>query len=168
MGYGVYGFFRLRAGWDSQAVFRIVSRALWASAILLTAIFIWIGAVQYSRDVGIIETEMVAVAKWINANTPSGTIVAAHDIGALGFFGGRRIVDLGGVTDLDAVELLSGSVPLREYLRVKKADLLMTMPDFYPGQLEGCAPVPGFRPEIPADDSGRRTLLYALGGGCLR
>jgi hypothetical protein len=168
MGYGVYGFFRLRAGWDSQAVFRIVSRALWASAILLTAIFIWIGAVQYSRDIGIIETEMVAVAKWINANTPSGTIVAAHDIGALGFFGGRRIVDLGGVTDLDAVELLSGSVPLREYLRVKKADLLMTMPDFYPGQLEGCAPVPGFRPEIPADDSGRRTLLYALGGGCLR
>ncbi len=168
MGYGVYGFFRLRAEWDSQTVFRILSRALWASAILLTSIFVWIGAMQYSRDVGIIETEMVAVAKWIRDNTPSGTVVAAHDIGALGFFGERRIIDLGGVTDLGAVDLLSGSVPLSLYLSQKEADILMTMPDFYPGQLEGCVLFPGFPPGIPADESGRRTLLYEVRGGCLK
>ncbi len=166
IGYGVYGYFRLRAAWDPKAVFRVISRALWASGILLTLIFVWIGATQYSRDVGIIETEMVAVAKWIHANTPSDTVVAAHDIGALGYFGGRRIVDLGGVTDLDAVDLLSGSVSLNAYLRLKKADILMTMPDFYPGQLKGCSLFPGFDPGIPADYSGRRTMLYALRGGC--
>jgi arabinofuranosyltransferase len=167
MGYGVYGFFRLRAKWDSSAVFRIVSRALWISAILLTAIFMGIGARQFSRDVGIIETEMVAVSKWIRANTPSDTIVAAHDIGALGFFGERRIIDLGGVTDLDAVDLLSGKVPLKAYLRQKEADLLMTMPDFYPGDLDPCTPLPEFRDGLPADTSGRRTLLYEVRGGCM-
>ncbi|MGB7539090.1 MAG: hypothetical protein WBM17_11170, partial [Anaerolineales bacterium] len=167
MGYGVYGFFRLREKWDSKAVFRVVSRALWTSAILLTAIFVWTGAVQFSRDVGIIETEMVAVAKWIRANTPTDTVVAAHDIGALGFFGERRMVDLGGVTDLDAVDLLSGAVTLNAYLRQKTADLLMTMPDFYPGALNGCTPIPGFREGIPVIESGRRTLLYAVKGGCL-
>jgi hypothetical protein len=167
MGYGVYGFFRLRAGWDSKAVFRVVSRALWTSAILLTAIFVWIGAMQFTRDVGIIETEMVAVAKWIRANTPSDTVVAAHDIGALGFFGERQIIDLGGVTDLDAVALLSGAVPLSAYLRQKEADLLMTMPDFYPGALDGCTPIPEFRDRLPAVESGRRTLLYELPGGCM-
>jgi arabinofuranosyltransferase len=167
MGYGVYGFSRHRAEWDSKTVFRVVSHALWASAILLTFIFIWIGAMQYSRDVGVIEAEMVAVAKWIRGNTPSDTIVAAHDIGALGFFGERRIIDLGGVTDLDAVDLLSGTVTLNTYLRQKKADLLMTMPNFYPGELDRCTPIPEFREGHPADTSGRRTLLYAVRGGCL-
>jgi hypothetical protein len=168
MGYGVYGFFRLREKWDSKAVFRVISRALGTSAILLTAIFVWIGAVQFSRDVGIIEAEMVAVAKWIRANTPTDTVVAAHDIGALGFFGDRRIVDLGGVTDLDAVDLLSGAVPLNAYLRQKAADLLMTMPDFYPGALNECTPIPGFREVIPEVETGLRTILYEVNGGCLR
>ncbi|MBN2085656.1 MAG: hypothetical protein JW748_10585 [Anaerolineales bacterium] len=167
-GYGVYGFFRLRAGWNSKAVFRVATRALWTSALLLTAIFVWTGAVQFTRDVGIIESEMVSAAEWIRDNTPPDTVVAAHDIGALGFFGERRIIDLGGVTDLAALGLLSGEVPLGEYLRRTDADLLMTMPDFYPGELSGCTSIPGFRDGLPPDESGSRTMLYEAGNGCLR
>jgi len=167
-GYGVYGFSRILAKWDSTAVFRVISRALWASVILLTPIFLWMGAGQYVRDIGFIDSEMVAVAKWIRDHSPPDTVVAAHDIGALGFFGERGIIDLGGVTDLGALDLLSGEVPLCEYLRRTNADWLMTMPAFYPGELTGWTPIPGFRETSTAEESGGRTQLYETRNNCRR
>jgi hypothetical protein len=41
------------------------------------------------------------------------------------------------------------------------------MPDFYPGDLDPCTPLPEFRDGLPADTSGRRTLLYEVRGGCM-
>ncbi len=166
MAYGVYGYSLLRRRFLSAMAPRIVVRALWASAVLLTMIFLWIGAGQFAGDVKIIDSEMVSVSLWIRDNTPPETVVAAHDIGALGFFGGRRIIDLGGVTDLNAVELLAGRVTLREYLGQKDADLLMTMPDFYPDELTRCVPMAEFPGGPSPAEAGRRTLLYDWRIGC--
>ncbi|MGH2524988.1 MAG: hypothetical protein ACRDH2_20965, partial [Anaerolineales bacterium] len=55
---------------------RLFSRA-WAAAIGLLAIAFWIiGAGAYARDVQIIETEMVATARWVNQNTPPEALIA--------------------------------------------------------------------------------------------
>jgi hypothetical protein len=167
-GYGAFGFYRIVKRWNTGAASRIISRACGASALLLVPIFLTIGAGQFVRDVGIIESEMVAVAKWIHDNTPPDTVVAAHDIGALGYFGGRRIIDLGGVTDLEAIPLLSGTATLGQYLSHQAAGLLMTMPDFYPGALEGCTPIPEFRIGLPEEGSGNRTYLYRVPDDCIR
>jgi hypothetical protein len=167
-GYGAFGFYRVMKRSNANMAARILSRAIGASALLLVPIFLTIGAGQFVRDVGIIEAEMVSVAKWIRDHTPPDTVVAAHDIGALGFFGGRRILDLGGVTDLEAIPLLSGAESLREYLSRRDADLLMSMPDFYPGVLEGCIPIPEFQAGLPVDGSeGRRTFLFRVPNECI-
>jgi hypothetical protein len=166
LGYGVYGYSILKKKLDAALATRVFSKALWASAILLTAIFLWTGAMQFVRDVKLIDTEMVAVAIWIRDNTPPDTVVAAHDIGALGYFGERRIIDLGGVTDLSALSLLSKRISLREYLRQKDVDLLMTMPDFYPADLAHCIPILDFPIGASPAETGSHTLLYDWRKGC--
>lgn len=140
IGYGVYGYSVLREK-AFGLIPSVVLRALWGSALILTGIFLIIGAAQYSTDVQFIQTNMVEMSLWIRDNTPAGSVIAAHDIGALGFWSNRRIVDLGGVTDLDAIPLLSGKTSLRNYLQVKQADFLMTFADSYLHDLEGCVPL---------------------------
>jgi arabinofuranosyltransferase len=165
IGYGAYGFAVLRRKWEEILPARIVLRALGISAALLAAFFLWIGARQFVRDVQTIG-EIVALSQWVRDNTPADTVVAAHDIGALGFWGERRIVDLGGVTDLGALPLLRGSISLREFLRQKTADLLMTMPVFYPGDLDSCVPVPDSPRGLSPGGAEYRTLLYDWRTGC--
>jgi hypothetical protein len=41
----------------------------------------------------------VRMGEWLAANLPPDVPVASFDIGAIGYFGGRRIVDLGGLSD---------------------------------------------------------------------
>jgi len=164
IGYGVIGYF----SWKEKIMHcfgaRVVLRALWASALLLTGIFLFIGAGQFSGDVKIIQTDMVETSQWIRENTSPGSVIAAHDIGALGFWGNRPMVDLGGVTDLDALPLLSGKIRLRSYLSLRQADYLMTFPDFYPNDLGGCHPV--YEAEDISPLSTERMLLFDWRDGC--
>jgi hypothetical protein len=123
------GLLRLRAGvfWP-----RVLSRA-WAAAFGALALAFWgLGATLYRRDVRIIETEMVAAARWIDANTEPGAIVAAHDVGALGYFGGREILDLAGLISADVIPFIRDEARLRDWLTESGADYLMTFPGWYP------------------------------------
>ena len=69
--------------------------------------FLILGASTYANDVAIIETEMVASAKWIASNTEDDALIAAHDIGALGYFSGRQIVDLAGLINPDVIPIIT-------------------------------------------------------------
>jgi hypothetical protein len=166
IGYGVYGYSVLAGRFQSVFIIRTVSRTLWASAAVLTPIFLWIGAQQFSRDVDYIEKQMVTVSQWIRDNTAPDAVVAAHDIGALGFWSGRRIVDLGGVTDLQSLPLLNGTVTLWEHLRRNHADFLMTIPEFYRDELRFCEPVPDAPNSLSPGDPETQTQIYEAGGGC--
>jgi hypothetical protein len=71
-------------------------------------------------DVGIqhINGTHVRMGKWLAANLPHGTPVASLDIGAVGYFGAVRVIDLGGLTDPAFVPYLySGNVAA--YLRTR-------------------------------------------------
>jgi hypothetical protein len=72
---------------------------------LLLGCFLW-GARFYADDVSFIEEEMVATAKWIAANTPADAVIAAHDIGALGYFDRHRILDLAGLVSPEVVPFI--------------------------------------------------------------
>lgn len=105
----------------------------WILSIFLVGIgFFGIGANAYANDVAIIETEMVASAKWIDENTPSDSIIAAHDIGALGFYGNRKIIDLAGLISPEVIPYIRDEKQLQTYIQNSKADYLMTFPSWYP------------------------------------
>lgn len=109
--------------------------SLFAWTILLTCILFafWIlGARSFSLDVAIIETEMVETAKWISQNLEPDSLIAAHDIGALGYFSNRKILDLAGLITPDVIPFIRDEKKLSLYLELNNVDYLMTFPGWYP------------------------------------
>ena len=94
--------------------------------------FVGLGAQSYAQDVAYIETEMVAVAKWADANLPSDVLVAAHDIGALGFFDQHQLIDLAGLVSPEVIPFLRDEAQLAVYLDRCGADYLIAFPSLYP------------------------------------
>lgn len=128
--YGMIGWLEMNA---AAAPRRILSRFWALASAAATVAFVFTGARAYAVDVGIIETEMVATARWVAANTDPQAIVAAHDIGALGYFGERRLLDLAGLISPEVIPFIRDQPRLRQYLNLQAADYLVTFPGWYPG-----------------------------------
>lgn len=119
--------FRSKVKWK-----RFVSLTWGGSSAAILGIFLILGARAYALDVGVIESEMVQVARWVNENTPSTAVIGAHDIGALGYFGERQIIDLAGLITPDVIPFIRDQELLADYLTKNKADYLITFPSWYP------------------------------------
>ncbi|MDK1080268.1 MAG: hypothetical protein QGD88_02205 [Anaerolineae bacterium] len=99
---------------------------------VLCLVFWIVGASVYSKDVGLIETEMVVTAKWAANNIPADGVIAAHDIGALGYFDTHELIDLAGLITPEVIPIIRNEEKLAEYLDDKNTDYLIAFPDFYP------------------------------------
>ena len=89
-------------------------------------------------------TEMqVHLGRWLAANTPPDSLIAANDIGAVAFFSQRPILDLVGLVNpqvLPHVYALEDANPrtglardsLVPYLRRQNPDYLLIFPNWYP------------------------------------
>ena len=126
---GLAQIIRPRSG---QLLARVFSRAWLAAAVLLALVFWLRGALAYGTDVQIIETEMVATARWVAGNTPPDALIAAHDIGALGYFGGRRVLDMAGLVSPEVIPFIRDEAQLSAWLDRSGANDLETFPSWYP------------------------------------
>lgn len=116
----------------AQSGLRWVLKKGWqisTAAVLLA--FLGLGAGSYARDVAIINTEMVAAAKWLNTNTAQEDIIAVHDIGAVGYFSQRQIIDLAGLVTPEVIPIIRSEEYLKDFLDRGNADYLMTFPGWY-------------------------------------
>ena len=129
---GVGGLAQIIRPGSSQLLARVFSRAWLAAAALLALVFWLRGALAYRTDVQIIQTEMVATAQWVAGNTPAEAMIAAHDIGALGYFGGRRVLDMAGLVSAEVIPFIRDETQLRAWLDRAGADYLETFPGWYP------------------------------------
>jgi hypothetical protein len=110
-----------------------IGQTMWrASIVMLTIAFIFLGAQSYAKDVAVIESEMVITAKWVAANLPPDALVAAHDIGALGYFDYHELIDLAGLVSPDVIPFIRDEPQLANYLNQRNADYLIAFPEFYP------------------------------------
>jgi hypothetical protein len=108
-------------------------RQVYAIAIgVLFLLYIPIGAAAFATDVAIINGEMVVVAQWLDRNTPPKALVAAHDIGAIGYFTGRPILDLAGLISPEVIPFIRDEAKLGEWMSAKGAQYLVTFPGWYP------------------------------------
>ena len=111
---------------------RILSRT-WLIVIPLVLLVFWgRGAIAYAKDVAVIESEMVVTAHWVAVNTPQDALIAAHDIGAFGYFGGRKLLDLAGLISPDVIPFIRDENRLKDYLDSQGAEYLVTFPKWYP------------------------------------
>jgi hypothetical protein len=88
-------------------------------------------APRYAAQVDNINRLHVAMGEWLAAHTAPGDTVATNDIGAIGFFSGRRVIDLEG--------LVTPSVlPYRErrayvsFVERERPSWLVMFPEWYP------------------------------------
>lgn len=95
---------------------------------ILLMFFTVLGAQTYASDVAFIEGEMVDTAHWLAENTPPDALIASHDIGAIGFFAERPLLDLAGLISPDVIPYLSDEGALEKYLLASEASYLVTAP----------------------------------------
>jgi hypothetical protein len=59
-------------------------------------------------------------------------LIAAHDIGALGYFNQHEIIDLAGLVSPDVIPFLRDESRIADYLNQRGADYFIAFPSLYP------------------------------------
>ncbi len=106
--------------------------ALLVLALVLGLLSLVRGAGIYAANVRYINEYQVATALWLRQHTPANAVVATHDIGAIGYFSGRQIIDLGGLTQPEIVPLLGDQRQLVAYLKRQQVGYVVMFPDWFP------------------------------------
>jgi hypothetical protein len=109
---------------------RVLSRATPLAAIVLLCLFLGLGARAYAADVAFIQGEMVATAHWLEDNTPPGSLIAVHDIGAVGYFTPRPLLDLAGLVTPEVIPFIADEARLIEFMQSQGADYVVFFPDW--------------------------------------
>jgi hypothetical protein len=112
----------------SESTKSILVKGLILSFWLLALIFLVLGLNAYRQDVAFVNGEMVDVALWLNENTPLDAQIAAHDIGAIGYFAQRQLIDLAGLISPEVISFLDDESDVIEFIRESEADFLVTAP----------------------------------------
>lgn len=118
--------YRITSAW------RRILRRSWVVLIGVVLLSFWfLGGRAYGLDVAVIESEMVDVAQWVSRNTDEDALIATHDIGAMGYFGGRNLLDLAGLISPEIIPIIRDEPSLLAHLDSEEADYLVTFPGWY-------------------------------------
>jgi len=86
---------------------RVLSRTLVLATVAVYMIMaLGLGLAAYQKDVSIIDSEMVPAAHWIADNLPADELLAIHDIGAVGYYAPRPIIDLAGLVSPELLPII--------------------------------------------------------------
>ncbi len=114
---------------------RVVSSVLALSAVGLFLVFAFAeGLRAYVQDVTIIDQEMVATAHWLSDNVPPNELLAVHDIGAVGYFAPRPILDIAGLVTPEIVPILHDPAAMWSFIAERDARYLMVLDNQIPGE----------------------------------
>jgi tetratricopeptide (TPR) repeat protein len=83
---------------------------------------------KYSND------RHVAAGKWLKQNTPESAKIATHDIGAIAFYGERKIIDMAGLVTPDLIAHIQDkdyAAYMNDYLSKQKVDYIVTLRNWF-------------------------------------
>ena len=130
--YAVGGMYLMVDAAKTQMLPRVLTRVLALSAIAAIPGFIVIGGEAYGSDVRIINTEMVKTAEYLAAEIPPDELLAVHDIGAVGYFAPRPVLDLAGLVSPEVVPIIRDHKALMQMMCERNAQWLMVLPEQRP------------------------------------
>ena len=145
--FGLAGGAGLWSAWEGRLTGRWVVSRLWAAALAVTmGGFLVLGGRAYAQDVALIESEMVDTAQWMAVHLPPHTVVAAHDIGAVGYFTPFPLVDMAGLVSPQVIPFIRDEAALRAFLDRQGVEVLVVFPHWYRHLATGL-PVLYFNPQ---------------------
>ncbi len=113
---------------------RVLVRVVAGTAAVLFMIFAFgLGLSAYVQDVTIINEEMVDTALWIDGNIAPDDLLATHDIGAVGYFAPRPLIDIAGLISPDVIPLVGHPDALWDFMRAHDVKYLMALDNQVPG-----------------------------------
>lgn len=127
-----YGFAGWALIWQSSPLSERMNWLLKQTAVctfgFLLLFFLFFGGQAYARDVAFIENEMVDIAHWLAENTAEDALIASHDIGAIGYFAERPLLDLAGLITPDIIPSINNETEIEAYILHNNAQYLVTAP----------------------------------------
>lgn len=106
------------------------------------------GMYVYAWNVQNVNGQHVAVGKWLGAHTPVEMAVAAEDIGAIGYFSGRAVVDIQGLVTPEVLPLLRAGKSLVPFLCAHSVEYLAVYPRLYPRFANAFDPTPSYQAHL--------------------
>jgi hypothetical protein len=105
-----------------------------AGTVVVIAALLSLGGASalYASNVHDINGYHVAAALWLQKHTAPGSLIATHDIGAIGYFSDRPVVDFAGLADPELIPLLGNQAALEDYLRQHHVAYVVMRPDWFP------------------------------------
>jgi hypothetical protein len=123
----------------------------------------------YARNVANINATHVRMGRWLADNTRPDAVIASHDIGAVGYFSNRYLLDTTGLITPQVLDYLAVGRPADEgvarFLRHEKPDYLVLIPSWYPTltkRIEGIHPVFSIDVSDNTVVAGDRFVAYRL------
>jgi hypothetical protein len=157
---GFAGFYQMVSSIQNRQIQWVVSR-VWGGVIFSVLILFWfLGMGSYLDDVAMIEGEMVLTAAWLEDNTTTDDVIAAHDIGAIGYFTQRPILDLAGLVSPDVIDFIRDEPGLARFLDEKCPRYLVTFPAWYPQLTENGEQVFQTDTQITREIGGENMVVY--------
>ena len=109
----------------------VMTLTLFLLAILIGVFKIGQKRREYFETCRYIYDRQVAAANWIAKNTPENSVVATHDIGAIAFYGKRRIVDMVGLVSPEMIPNIGDLGKLESYIRAQKTTHVATLRNWF-------------------------------------
>jgi arabinofuranosyltransferase len=140
----------LRDSFKSPMPGNIILAGYMAASIIVGIIGLSGTSQLYTEVCRYYKVRHVAVGEWIDKNTPPDAVVATHDIGAVEFYGRRKLVDMVGLVSPEIInKMKAGFIGyLNNYLIEKKADYLVTLRNWFEVVNDNPVFVPVNEPEI--------------------
>ena len=86
---------------------------------------------RYAETCRYISERQVKTAHWLHDNLPEGAVVATHDIGAIGFYSGRRVIDMVGLVSPEMIPNLHNLDSLGAFLVRKRVTHLAVLRNWF-------------------------------------
>lgn len=106
--------------WKSSAPEALISRLgliLMGIMVVQFGIGAWNERTSYQESCKYIADRQVRTGHWIRENLPEDAIIATHDVGALAYYSGRKIVDMVGLVTPEMIPRIGDLRLLQQFLR---------------------------------------------------
>jgi hypothetical protein len=144
----------------------VLWRALVLALCCLSVAFLVLGGRAFAEDVCTIQCEMVDVALWLRDHTQATALIATHDIGAIGYWSDRSLIDLAGLVTPEVIPYIRDEQQLLAFLLKQGADYVATFPSWYPSMVGDDRFVRVYRTDCPLTraQGGDNMAVYRLDG----
>jgi tetratricopeptide (TPR) repeat protein len=94
----------------------VAAGAICGIVVVQFVIGAWQKADNYIAQCGYINDRQVRTATWIRDNLPATAVIGTHDVGAIAFYSGRRVVDMVGLVSPEMIDNIGSYDRLKSFL----------------------------------------------------